>query len=313
MGAPTWSTYLDGATRERALAIARGIAESLRDPARLASFIAVAHEQSPMADATAWQPHQMSGDLGLALVFGHLDACFPEQGWQRDAHRHLEAAARHLESLAPAPLGMFAGAAGLGFCATTLARGGTRYARLLQRIDERTAEGANALADRLLSGPGGHHISEFDLVSGLAGVMAYLLSRPGTPQTDVAVGAAVRAVVALAEDGDGMPRWHTPGAAVAKYKETLKGEYPQGYLDCGLAHGMPGLLMVLSLACERGAGTPAARDAVRRLASWLLAHRHDDAWGINWPPVVPLAVDDTGRTLPVEPSLAHGMTTARAG
>jgi len=313
MGAPAWSSYLDAATRQRALAIARGIAESLRDPARLARFIAVAHEQSPMADATAWQPHQMSGDLGLALVFGHLDACFPEQGWQRDAHRHLEAAARHLESLAPAPMGMFAGAAGLGFCAATLARGGARYGRLLQRLDERAAEGAHALADRLLSGPGGHHISEFDLVSGLAGVMAYLLYRPGTPTIDAAVAAGVGAIVALAEDGGGLPRWHTPGAMVAKYGETLKGEYPEGYLDCGAAHGMPGLLMVLSLACERGAGAPGARAAVRHLAEWLLSHRRDDAWGINWPPVVPLSIDEAGRALPVAPSRALGRATARAG
>lgn len=312
MGAPTWSSYLDVATRDKALAIARNIAGTVRDPARLASIIAIAHEQSPMAEATAWRPHSLGGDAGLVLAFGYLDACFPGEGWQKVGHRHLEAAARGVERLAPAPLGMFGGLSGLGFGAAYVARGGPGYRRLLERIDERVAEGARSRARELRSRVG-FHISAFDLVSGLAGMTTYLLCRVGRPHVDDAIRDAVSAMAALSSEPDGLPAWHTPGAVVAANAETLKAEYPDGYLDCGLAHGMPGVLMTLSLACANGVDVPGLRDAIMRFADWLLSHRRDDEWGVNWPPAVPLVVDGAGSAAPVAASASLGTSTARSG
>lgn len=312
MGTPSWSCHLDAATREQALVIARSIAAAVRDPARLASLVALANEQSPVVAATAWRPSSMNGDVGLALVFGHLAACFPEEGWERDAHRHVEVAARGFERLPSPEPGMLGGLSGLGLTASYLARGGQRYGRLLERLDESVSRAARSFADKLLSQGFGLYMGDFDAVSGISGTMAYLLRRRGTERVDAALRSAAGALVAMSHERDGLPFWHTPARVVAANPHGLKAEHPEGYLDCGLAHGIPGPLMALSLACSAGVDVPGLRDAVRRLAEWIVAHRRDDAWGMNWPSVIPLTLDAKGEPEPVLPSLALGKMTARS-
>jgi hypothetical protein len=47
-------------------------------------------------------------------------------------------------------------------------------------------------------------------------------------------------------------------------------------------------LALLALALRAGFEVSGQAEAVRRLADWLVAHRADDEWGVNWPAVVPL-------------------------
>jgi hypothetical protein len=64
--------------------------------------------------------------------------------------------------------------------------------------------------------------------------------------------------------------------------------YPHGNLNCGLAHGIPGPLALMALALSIGTAVPGLEEAIDRSADWLVCHRADDAWGINWPYSVPL-------------------------
>ena len=59
------------------------------------------------------------------------------------------------------------------------------------------------------------------------------------------------ALVALTAEEDGLPGWYTPAWAIAD--DTLAVIYPDGRLNCGLAHGIPGplALMALSLLAVR--------------------------------------------------------------
>jgi hypothetical protein len=129
---------------------------------------------------------------------------------------------------------------------------------------------------------------------------------------DEALRVAASALVTLSEERDGLPVWHTPAQIVATAPHGLKAQHPEGYLDCGLAHGIPGPLMALSLALSAGVEVPGAREAIVRLADWILGHRRDDAWGMSWPPAIPLTVDAAGRAQPVPPGLALGNTPARS-
>jgi hypothetical protein len=140
-------------------------------------------------------------------------------------------------------------------------------------------------------------VSAFDLISGLSGVTAALLPldqgvgrRPENP----ALSVGLKTLASLADTGkSGAPRWHTPRSAL--YDEDQARLYPHGNLNCGLAHGIPGPLAVLSLASIHDAGLP--RDqllpAVRTLVDWLISHQSDDAFGPNWPNAVPIRADGT--------------------
>jgi hypothetical protein len=313
MNTSTWRCYLDDECRDDALRIARSIANQLRDPARLSEVVALAHEQSPMADATEWLATSLGGGLGLVLLFGHLDRCFPQEGWYRDAHRHLEAAARRLETFSSPPLGLFEGMSGVGFSAAYLARDTGRYGRLLESLDEGVSRRARDLAREMLARRGGFHIADFDLVSGLTGAVVHLLGRRGNPRTAEALREALAALVSISSCHDGVPAWHTPAALVRDDVSSLKSEHTGGYVDCGLAHGCPGPLTAMSMACAAGVDVPGLRDGISRLAHWLLRHRHDDAWGLNWPSAIPLTLDADGAPLPLEPSLTLGGIPARTG
>jgi lantibiotic biosynthesis protein len=271
-----------------ALAVAAGVAARVADPERVAGLVAAAARQTANPGSVHWRDHAVGqGHAGLALLFGALDQRLPGEGWDRTAHRHLALAARSAESLASPPAGLFAGLAGVGLVASCLSGDGSRYRRLLATVDQALAARAPALAARTgraaKGAPGrprGVAVRELDLISGLAGVGAYLLVRRAQPGVAPALRAVLEGLVELTGADAGGPRWRTPAASLPPAERV---RYPAGCLNCGLAHGIPGPLAVLALAMQTGtevAGLPAA---VARTADWLAAHRTDDPSGPTWP------------------------------
>ena len=271
---------------DAALAVAAEVAARVADPGRVAGLVAAAARQTGHPGSVHWRDHAVGqGHAGLALLFGALDQRLPGAGWHRTAHRHLALAARSAESLASPPAGLFAGLAGVGLVASCLSGDGSRYRRLLATIDQALAARAPALAARV-GRAGGVAVRELDLISGLAGVGAYLLVRRAQPGVAPALRAVLEGLVELTgADRDG-PRWRTPPASL---RPAERARYPAGSLNCGLAHGIPGPLAVLALAMQTGtevAGLPAA---VARTADWLAAHRTEDPSGPTWPHAIGLS------------------------
>jgi hypothetical protein len=137
-------------------------------------------------------------------------------------------------------------------------------------------------------------VSSFDVISGLAGVGRYLLLRHGERAHRGALEAVLRVLVAISEEQDGIPHWFTPAHFIAD--EPTRRMYPHGNLNCGLAHGIPGPLALLSLAAAAGVSVAGQETAIRRVVEWLCAFRVHDAWGVNWPTSVPL--EPTGAPRP---------------
>ena len=213
------------------------------------------------------------------------------------AHERLERALRGAERAPWLPAGLFGGLAGLLLAAAYLSRGGTRYQRVLRTVEDALLPTAAGLAERLRRLGAGCSVAEFDAISGLAGVGAALLARRERAAVDAALGAVLDGLVAVTGDDDGLPRWFTPPDQIGD--ESMARAYPDGNLNCGLAHGIPGPLAVLSLARLDGIDRPGQTAAIERVAAWLAAHRTDDAWGVNWPTAVAV-----GEGRPDEPSRA---------
>lgn len=289
--APTLATP-DRPLAERAMAAALVVAQRLAPIGVAEQAAAVAMSQSHFPSLSVWRPMSLAhGNAGLVLLFGYLDRIAPDAGWAHVAHAHLAAAARHAEAEGKPPIGLFDGLAGLGFAATWASRGGQRYGRLLQSIDDALAPRAIAAAAALDAPDRPVGMGDFDVIGGLAGVGAYLLGRTTSPPAAAALQAVLGALTRLvAGDDGGCPRWST--APELLYDDAMRERYPAGYLNCGLAHGLPGPLAVLALATLAGVEVPGQRDAVRAGAEWLLDHTLDDDWGRNWPTAVPLVETD---------------------
>jgi hypothetical protein len=159
------------------------------------------------------------------------------------------------------------------------------------------------LADGLAAQRGGMTVGEFDVISGLSGVGAYLLCRRDQPGPAASLAAVIRALVDLAADENGVPRWHTPARLL--WDEGMKKTYPDGNLNCGLAHGIPGPLAFLSLAVQEGFVVEGLPEAVEWIADWVCANRCDDSWGINWSTAVPLEPDVSAEAGALRPASAQ--------
>jgi hypothetical protein len=295
-GSPAGSGLLEAPASAAALAVAREVGARVADPARVAEAVAAAARQTAHPASVHWRDHAVGqGHAGLALLFGALDQHAPGRGWDRTAHQHLTLAARAAEALPRPPAGLFAGLAGLGLVAVSLSGDGTRYRRLLATVDQALVARIPTLTAAAARPPGGLAVRELDLISGLSGVGAYLLLRPEAPGVAGALRAVLGSLVELTGSDRSGPRWRTPPDRLSPEERS---RYPDGYLNCGLAHGIPGPLAVLSLALRDGVDLPGLRDAVARTAAWLAAHRTDDPSGPNWPNAVPLP-GPSGDTAPV--------------
>jgi lantibiotic modifying enzyme len=286
-----WISVLRAGDAAAGLSIAREVASRLRDP-RVTSAVAVeARDKSSLPHATHWRPHGIfQGYAGTALFIGTVDQCLPGEGWDLFAHQHLQLAVRAIEQLGRLTHSMSTGVSGLAFAAWHLSRQGERYRRLLRSLDTAVIElvtlSVTKLAQTLQHGV---RVSDFDVISGFSGVGRYLLLRSREAAHRATLDRILRFLVILSEDENGLPHWYTPARYIAD--STTLSIYPHGNLNCGLAHGIPGPLALLSLAAMHGVRVDGQIEAISRIAEWLIACRIQDQWGLNWPTSVPLSAE----------------------
>ncbi|MCZ0982613.1 hypothetical protein O1L60_37025 [Streptomyces diastatochromogenes] len=235
--------------------------ENVRVSGRVAAALTNAEAQTAFPLATEWTPWGLAaGDVGLALVCGYFDECFPERGWDVEAHHHLTAAAATLPSLWRGSVSpsLFEGLGGLAFVTRRLSRGGSRYQSLTRAVEALLFPRVAALVRSMdVRTSGRRDVGRFDVISGAAGVGAAFL--PEEPRKDdgdrrQVLSSLLRALIRMVEDPDGLSLWYTPARLIGD--ENMVRAYPYGVLNCGLAHGLPGPLALLALALENEVREP---------------------------------------------------------
>src|SRR5207245_2564032 len=94
----------------------------------------------------------------------------------------LETAVRNAEQHPYLQAGMCVGLAGLAFASWCLSQGGKRYRKLQAALEEQLLPQTVALANDLAGQKGDVSVNQFDLISGLSSIGAYLLCRKDVPQ-----------------------------------------------------------------------------------------------------------------------------------
>jgi hypothetical protein len=281
-----WKQKLEPGDAAQSVAIAREVAARLCDSVRIETAVASARGQTGYPKSIHWHPTSLAqGHVGLGLLCGYLDACFPGEGWDLVGLKQLKIAARAAERQLSPTYSMYSGLGGLALTALYLSRQGTRYRKLLASIEAALLR-LVVIAAKSLRANHGVSVSTFDVISGLSGVGGYLLLRRADSRHKSVLKAVLRSLVALTEEEGGLPRWHTPPRYISD--ENSRQLYPHGNLNCGLAHGIPGPLALLSIAATAGVTVEGQREAIRRVAAWLYQYHMDDQWGLNWPTAVPI-------------------------
>jgi hypothetical protein len=162
----------------------------------------------------------------------------------------------------PARASFFSGMSGIGFvieqhtCLTSRSLPGDPCSQ----IDE-------ALTDLLESWT---WTGDYDLVDGLVGVGIYCLARLPRRSAARAVERIVRLLDEGAEAVGPGVAWFTPPEELPPHQVA---EFPQGFYNLGVAHGVPGVISFLAQACASGVARSGTEQLVEGAVAWLLDQR----------------------------------------
>jgi lantibiotic biosynthesis protein len=229
---PAWRPILEGTAAVAAREAIRAIARDLGD----------------------WRGTVRPADL--AVFWAYVAGAFDEWAGHFD---EATLALVHAIATGYGRPGLFGGASGAGWA----------LAHVSEDADE-ILDAVDAALTRLLEVE--RWTADYDLIDGLVGYGVYFLERIAAGATSSARRGLARVVdhlLATSERAAEGVAWFTaPELLPADQREGS----PEGYFNCGLAHGVPGVIALLGRITETGADPRAAapcEDALR----WLLAQR----------------------------------------
>jgi hypothetical protein len=220
----------------------------------------------------------------------------------------IRAMTEHLVT-ASASASLFHGAPAVAFVLHTGAH--PAYATMLAALDEHindlTALKLGAAHERIdrgeLTRP-----SEYDLISGLTGLGLYHLVRHGSADSGM-TSAVLDYLVALSEPvcrhGESLPGWWS-GTGPAGTPDQA---WPGGHLNLGMAHGIAGVLALLSGAMRAGIQVEGHAKAVRELCATFDRYRQGSSACPWWPAMISLTEYKRGTASPqrqARPSWCYG-------
>jgi lantibiotic biosynthesis protein len=237
----TWMPLLDGALAARAVDTALAIADALRAP-------------PPQTDGEG--AFLVGGSAGHALLFSYLARTKLADGADIAADGFLNHAIGAVADVTMPP-SLFVGFTGIAWAVSHLA---DRNAA----ADDSTDEIDDALRTFLSQSP---WMDDYDLIIGLAGIGVYALERLPHPNARNLLALVIDRLEDAAEHVGNEARWLTSPELLPSWQRAL---CPKGYYNLGVAHGIPGVIVVLAGACAAGVGGIKARRLLDDAVRWLL-------------------------------------------
>ncbi|CAN5687744.1 hypothetical protein BH10CYA1_BH10CYA1_03850 [soil metagenome] len=298
---PPWKIVISAKLASQCRAVANDVARSLIDGDLLKRNIEAIEE---LKEEVVWSaPGLTCGIAGLAVMCNILDACragndfdgrcFEFLQWTADAVSESDSDTTLIDA------SLSDGLAGAALATWQASNRGRRYREFLSVLDEALHPMIQAQADNLRTA-NGVAVSQYDVISGLSGIGRYMLARSHNKAARLSLTHILGALISLSREKEGRLGFYTPYELLDPYAREL---YRTGYINCGLAHGVPGPLTLMALSLRGGIKTPQLAPAIKFLGEWLVNQAIEDQWGINWPTHIPIQ-DTAAEPDPVRPTRA---------
>lgn len=287
-----WRVLLPEKMIEQARTIADEVANRLIDTDLLVQNLRALQSQGSAEFPVGWDPYGlMQGFGGLGMMCNHFEYCCPDEDWGKVGAEFLKIATeQYFEFFEDQPepdTSLCSGCTGLALSALQAPTSRARHKRVMkdfgnlleQAITRRIAQ---IREDR------GIRVGSYDTLYGVSGIGRYLLSRLPDKQSQSGLHCILEALIERSAEVDGLLAYYTPYELLTEFERK---RIKSGYINCGLAHGVPGPLTLMALALKRHVKLPRLRESVEMLAEWLVGELMEDEWGINWPASV--SVKDT--------------------
>lgn len=289
-----WQVVLPEKLRAEAAEIADVVANRLIDTDLLVQNFEDIARGELAKDFSLWNPSSlMHGFPSLALMCYQLERCEPGVGWGKVGTQFMKIASQNHLTERHASFGSVAdGTSGFGLAATFCPSRSSWRKQTCESMISPSCQYAldliDSFKDRSLL-----NARHFDALYGISGVGRFLLSTLPDAQSEATLHRILEALIHLSCEYDGILGFYTPHSAL---DEVQKKTEPSGLINTGLAHGVPGPLMLMSLAVLRGVEVSGLPEAVRRVADWIVKQKLYDETGLNWPRCI--SIKDTNTEIP---------------
>lgn len=217
-------------------------------------------------------PSLPSGLAGMAILYTYLAVAKPSQGHEDTAVKLIERAI-DLTAEAPPWRALHGGYTGVAWAVEHM-----RGRVLDPDNDDLNEEIVEVLLEQLAADT--WEEGDYDLISGLVGIGVFALERLPHPSGRALLERVIYHLKGLAREVPGGVTWFTPPSHVGPRQ---RGEYPDGYYNLGVAHGVPGVTALLSLALRAGVGSETAEELTRASVAWILSQRSVGQPGWEFP------------------------------
>jgi hypothetical protein len=237
-----WRPILDGALATRCTTILDDVITALRNT------------DTAVADPT------LDHGAGRALLWSYLDKARPDEGFSELRDAAIDGIIEQVAAmdLSATLYGGFSGAAWV-------------IDHVLGDDDDDPVEAIDAaLLELLHTDPWPF---DFDLLYGLAGLGVYALGRLQRPLARECLARVVAQLDALAELRNGGVAWRSRPELLPRSKHE---QWPRGYYNYGVAHGVPAVALVLSGAVRAGIATARAKPLLDGAVRWQWAGARSD-------------------------------------
>lgn len=234
--------------------------------AALKSVVAIANEllQQRYLQDRLQREHYRYED---SLLYAYLSCTIEDRQWERYCVEQLNAA---IECMSNRDISLYGGLCGLGWTvehiSRLLVRAGCGSTCAIDKEEDDLGEDIDLeIIKQLQEKPRSY---PFDLISGLVGFGVYFLERLPSVRAEQGLALIGEELVSTAEYDEGGISWLTEPHFVPAWQRS---DFPLGHYDLGVAHGIPGILYLLSEMVIRGLQRKHAWHLLENGMRWLLS------------------------------------------
>ncbi|HEY1617270.1 MAG TPA: lanthionine synthetase LanC family protein [Streptosporangiaceae bacterium] len=228
------------------------------------------------------------GAVGLGVSPLAVSLLMSEMYWVTGAERHLKSALSAFKRAAALsreqPLtrpSLYSGTGGYLLAADDLLDARPALQPVFDKLAQSFAAQVRSVTENFRFSPLGSW--DFDAIEGVAGLAQCLLAlRHPIQGRDSLLRHLATLLTRLADiDQAGVPRCVIDPSSYLPGQDFLWRDYPDGFVNLGYAHGIPGLLSALA-AVAPWAEPERAYESVRNLRDWIMAQHLTDSYGVSW-------------------------------
>jgi lantibiotic modifying enzyme len=215
----------------------------------------------------------------LCILFSELQYHFPEYKFDAYAHKYLDVINNYLGQNKIYDISLFDGLCGVGFAAHCMSANGKRYQSFIKSLNEYIVDitDSNILKYKELP------LNElfYDIMYGLTGTANYLLNFKSERKVKNTLLHILQYLTDLCKIGDdGIPQF----VIRADQSQLFPFVNNPGvrYVNLGVAHGIPGMLLVLSKSYELGIYVQDQLEAIKYLSEYIFNSCAKNSKEIFW-------------------------------